>query len=249
MHIFAASKPHWFAGLETSADTFVATLNPSELVKLPGWETLRDRIHSSDTTEMDRPYMCGKRTCHARSYKMGWKTFQLAMLRDSHGTMVLDKAKAEWFLNTFDRVFPEIIEWQNEVPLVAHSAGQLRNLFGFPRRCDRIFTSGYERELISWIPQSTVGCITHKAVLKLQALIERENLKWNILNNKHDSLLLEVPDSDIATACDESKKAMAIELVGRDGVQFVMKSEVQVGKNWGSYHPEKNPAGMRGYKG
>jgi len=179
---------------------------------------------------------------------MGWRTFQLSLLKDSGGTMVLSKQDAERFLLTFDRLFPEIEEWQLEVVARARACGELRNLFNYPRHCGRIFTAGYERELISWIPQSTVGYITHKGVLKLSTLVKDKRLKWNLINNKHDSLLLEVPDEDVNDVCAESTKAMAVDLVGRDGVRFTMKSEVQTGKVWSKYHPTYNPDGMKTYK-
>ncbi len=151
LHIFGPSKPHWFNGLPCTATQYLETTDPLALSQLPGWWTLNQRIVDSDTTEPDRPYYSGKRTAHARSYKMGWKTFQLALLKDSHGTMVLTKPTAEKFLHTFDRLFPEIGEWQFEVIAMAKACGELRNLFGFPRHCGRIFTASYERELISWI--------------------------------------------------------------------------------------------------
>ena len=246
LHIFGPIKQHWFTDLPTTREDFLSATDPALLAKLPGWIELNARIADSDS-EPDRPYYSGKRTCHARSYKMGWKTFQLALLKDSHGTMVLDKLKAEGFLGMFDLRFDEIIEWQYEVPLIAKACGELRNLFDYPRRCDRIFTAGYERELISWIPQSTVGVITHKCVIATSKHIESTHRKWNIINNKHDSALVEVPDEQVNDCARFMTKAMAVELKGRDGVEFVMRSDVQVGKNWAPYSA-KNPDGMRGYK-
>lgn len=248
-HIFGRSKPQWFQGLDTPAEVFLKTTVPNELIGLPGWKQLDKTIKNSDETEPDRPYYSGKRTCHARSYKMGWNTFRLAILKDTQGTMVLDKNTAEQFLLTFDRLFPEIVEWQEEVPKLAHAKGELRNLFGYPRRCDRIFTAGYDRELISWIPQSTVGCITHKAILSANRHIEFHHKKWNIVSNKHDSAMLEVPDEEVNDAARMLTKFMAIDLVGRDGVEFTMKSDVKVGKNWANFNPKtlSNPEGMKEY--
>jgi hypothetical protein len=44
---------------------------------------------------------------------------------------------------------------------------------------------------------------------------------------------------------------LGVTLVGRDGATFTMKSEVQIGRNWGKFdkkHPEKNPGGMKDFK-
>ena len=249
LHIFGSTKPHWFEELPTPLDKFLATTNPADLVNLPGWPALSARIEASDVTEPDRPYMCGKRTAHARSYCMGARTFQEAMLKDTQGTMVLSYKQAQHFLSTFDWLFPEVIEWQTEVTLMAKACGELRNLLGFPRKCHQIFTNGYERELVSWIPQSTVGCITHEGVLKFRALKTADSRyrDWHLLNNKHDSMLLEVPDAAVAHAVDLAKTFMAVDLVGSDGVQFRMKSDVQVGKVWAPSKVKTDTLGMQKY--
>jgi len=250
LHIFGPSKPQWFDALPTAMGEFLKNTEPALLKALPGWSVLKDTIAASDS-DSDRPYFCGKKTAHARSYCMRWKTFQEAMLKETQGTLVLTKTQAEHFLNTFDSLFPEIIEWQSEVALHARVKGELRNLFGFPRRCEQIFTDGYKRELVSWIPQSTVGCITHEGVLKLRRMREKEPRKynqWSLLNQKHDSLLVEVPDCDIPDAAPIVTSLMAVDLKGRDGVEFKMKSELQVGKVWSKYDLANNPNGMKEYK-
>lgn len=240
LHLFADQNPQWFANCAPAAD-FLAAREPADLVKLAGWSDVNKRVQNTYI-----PYYIGKRTAHARSYKMGWKTFQDSVLKDSEGKLVLTPAECKRFLSMFDELFPEIGQWQNEVIFMARRDRQLANLFGYPRRFERIFTASYEREIISWIPQSTVGCLTTNAILDLDAMIKREGLRWNILNNKHDSLLLEVPDADVARAVNDSAGAiMAFELTGRDGIKFRMKSSVQVGDNWAKYNEKYNPGGMR----
>lgn len=248
LHIFGRNKPQWFSGLPKPIEAYITELSPLVLKELPGWKELNERIKDSDDTEPDRPYYSGKRTAHARSYKMGWKTFQQAVLKDTGGLLVLTPADAKRFLATFDELFPEIIEWQHEVVAEAKATGMLRNLFGFPRECAGLFTHSYERDLISWKPQSTIACITHEGVLYLNRFTREHKLDWTLLNQKHDSLLLEVPEAEAEKACEEASRSMSITLVGRDNTQFTMKSETQVGKNWGRYHATKNPDGMRTVK-
>lgn len=243
LHLFYEQYPQWFEGTPGAA-AFVNDKDPEKFTSIAGWPEVNRRI--ADTYA---PYYIGKRTAHARSYKMGWKTFQDAVLRDSEGAMVLSAKDAKRFLGMFDELFPEIIQWQNEVIFNARRDRELCNLFGYPRRFEQTFNHSYEREIVSWIPQSTVGCLTTEAILLLDEFIKKEKKPWNILNQKHDSLLLEVPDADIAEAARRSVEAIrSFELTGRDGVKFRMKSEVQVGKNWGKYHEKYNPEGMKEYK-
>lgn len=242
LHIFGRSKPHWFAGLETSAQTFLQEQSPVALAKLPGWKTLAKRIADSDS-EPDRPYYTGKRTAHARSYKMGWHTFQQAVLKDTGGLLILKRKDAEYFLSMFDTLFPEIAQWQEEVIATSKVSHVLHNLFGFPRQCEGLFNAGYERELISWIPQSTVGCITHEGVRAFTRHVRDTNKPWHLLNNKHDSYLTEVPAADGMEAATFMQSSLAVTLKGRDGIEFTMKSEVQIGRNWAN-KSDKNPEGM-----
>lgn len=243
LHLFADQYPEWFVDA-APYNHFLDAKEPSDLVKLPGWKLVDDRIKSTHD-----PYYIGKRTAHARSYKMGWVTFQRSVLKDSEGKLVLSAADAKRFLSGFDHLFPEISVWQDETVFLARKNRVLYNLFNYPREFHRIFTPSYEREIISWIPQSTVGCLSTEAILVLEKYIADNSLPWTLLNQKHDSILYEVPDADVEHAARRSVEAISsFELTGRDGVKFRMKSEVQVGSNWDEYHPTYNPEGMRKFK-
>lgn len=242
LQIFGRRKPAWFG--DKDPEVFINTLSPTSLARLDGWGGVSKTIAASDG-EPDKPYYCGKRTVHARSYRMRWRTFQLAILKDTGGTLVLTPAQAKAFLETFDKLFPEIAEWQLEVVTEARVKGVIHNLLGFPRRCNQIFNDAYERDIISWKPQSTVGCITHEGVIKIDNLRREKNLRWHLVSNKHDSMMWEVPAAEAEDCAVESQKALAVKLVGRDGVEFTMKSEVQIGENWAGWHAEKNPNGMK----
>jgi len=238
--LFAAQKPEWFKELPLSKEAYLNELDPVKLGKLEGWKTLNKAVQESGD-----PYFIGKRTCHARSYKMGWYSFIQSTLKDSHGMMVLSAAEAKRFLSMFDEMFPEIIEWQQETIAEAEATRTLRNIFGYPRHCGRIFTEGYKRELISFKPQSSVAIITHQAIRYINKHINENKKPWTLLNQKHDSILIEVPDADTVDAAAVMQKGLAAEMIGRDGVQFTMKADAQIGKNWAPFHPEKNPNGLK----
>lgn len=93
-------------------------------------------------------------------------------------------------------------------------------------------THGYIREAISWIPQSTIGCITHEAIITTQNHIEANRLDWHIISNKHDSLAVECPVDERDAAGRFLRASLAQTFVGRDAVEFTMGSEVQWGLNW-----------------
>jgi hypothetical protein len=71
--------------------------------------------------------------------------------------------------------------------------------------------------------------------------------RWRMVNNKHDSYCALVPEAEAPEAARAMNGYMAQRLVGRDGVEFTMRSEVQIGRNFKKYHKEKNPLGMKDY--
>ena len=241
LHLFADSRPEWFTDISPK-EMFLAAKEPAALRATAGWPVLKHRVETSG-----EPYDLGKRTIHAKSYKMGWHTFQENVLKMSGGKLVLSVAQAKKFLAMVDELFPELAAWQDEVIFIARRDRELRNLFGYPRRFERIFTQSYEREIISWIPQSTVGCLSTEAMLALEP--HAESRGWTLLNQKHDSLLYEVPDADVAEAAILLPKTIAsFELTGRGGEKFRMKSSVAVGENWGKWDANENPTGMKELK-
>jgi hypothetical protein len=236
MHIFIEQyKDRW--PLDGQSPAFWKSLAPEDLRAQPGWKALDKAIKNSGI-----PYKVGKMTCHASSYRMRERTFQLQALKQSHGTMVLSIDECRLFLKFFADLFPEIIEWQDEIEFTVRRDRILRNLFGFPRRFERQITDSYIREAISWIPQSTVGCITHRAVRRFNSV--RPAHIRPACNNKHDSFLSIPPDPDIKATGTLMQSALAQQLVGREGVEFTMRSDFQVGKNWGGYDEDTNPLGM-----
>lgn len=231
-------KPHTYLAMHLFPDLFklapdspFLTSEPAEFVKLPEWPALHKIVKASG-----KPYDIGKRTAHGSSYRMGPRTFRNANLKQSKGKLKLSFRECELFLYKFKVLFPEVIEWQDEIEFRIRSSRLLTNLLGFERRFMRPITDSYIREGISWIPQSTVGCITHNTVRLARAA------GYCTCSNKHDSAAVMVHRRDAGTAAAFLQTAMKQTMVGRDCL-FTMNSEVQIGRNWGA-HSETNPNGL-----
>jgi len=243
-------KAHTYIALHIFIDKFRGEFNPTRywladpkvLRALPEWKELAARI-----AESKFEYDIGKRTGHSGNYEVGPNTFRTAALKDSEGSLNLSLEEATFFLATYKQLFPEIVEWQQETKEIIRTTRLLRNLFGYPRRFERPITDSYLREAISWVPQSTVGCITHHAYAEVTDRILRERLPWRLFSNKHDSFAALVPEDHVAEAAGAMTKAINIPLVGRDGAQFTMRSEVQVGCNM-KKAGKTNPNGLKDYK-
>jgi hypothetical protein len=64
----------------------------------------------------------------------------------------------------------------------------------------------------------------------MDTYIEDNRLPWYLPNNKHDSLVAEVPDADIEPALKAMTFYLEQELCAPDGTTYVMKTESKVGK-------------------
>lgn len=243
-------KPHSYMALQIFTDMFrgehpaarYKAVDPDVFATYPEARAVLKIIKNSP-----REYDLGKRVIHAKNYDMGFRTFQINVLELSEGTVVLSAREAKEFLGIHTETFPEIVEWQAEIQGKLAAERKLRNLFGYPRRFDQLWSSELLRDAYAFIPQSTVGTITNLAYTELFHRIKKERLPWTLCNNKHDSLLLQVPDTtehrDMGIAY--CKEHLGRELISSRGEHYRMKVGISVGHNWGKYHETKNPQGMR----
>lgn len=241
MHIF---HEHWAKELSLpNIDDFLSCAIRELKDKLL-WKSLAKLIK-----DHDKYYFIGKKTCHSSNYCMKAPTFQMDVLKESEGKIVLSRAEAELFLDTYHNLFPEIKIWQAEIiKAISNFPRTIFNLFGHPRECyDNPLAGETQRDFTSWAPQSTVGCISNIAITNMRRFIFERRKNWLLLNNKHDSMLLQCPDAEVGECCAKSQEFMEQELKSPRGEEFRMRSEVSVGKNWGKKSKE-NPDGMEEYK-
>ena len=242
-------KPHSYTALQIFTEKFRGAhpasrykgVDPSTLVTYPEYDNLFKVIKGSQ-----REYDLGKRVRHARNYKMGPRTFQVNCLEMSEGSVALSFKEAKDFLSIDDEVFPEIGEWQDEIKQELLTTRTLRNLFGFPREFTGIWSESLVRDGCAFNPQSTVGCITNMAFVEISGYIKTERLPWLLLNNKHDSLLIAVPDTaeHIEHGSALLRQHLARELMSTKGEEYRMKVDISKGYNWAKYSKD-NPEGMK----
>lgn len=218
-----------------------------ELKKHPDWKRAANCIKETDGFEAARRYyFISKCCCHAGNYKIGPAELQVNLLLRSDGEVNVSRRDAEEFLVLYNqKLFPEIPIWQFRVADLVKNTKYLRNLFGYPRYFGDIFTDTYWKDALSWIPQSTVGCITHIAITRMQQYIEEAGKDWDILNNKHDSYLLQCPIDERDECANKMQEFIELDLTSSRGEKFKMKSEAQAGFNWAPWHETKNPEGMK----
>jgi len=258
-------KSHVFVGLHVFKNAWkkrvkypgmldiLCTLNPKNLKIHPYFKEVELLIKDSDNWEAkERYYFIAKMICHASNYGMKAPTFQMNVLQKSDGAVALSLQECKMFLGLYHSLFPEIEQWHAHIRKQLEQTRVLKNLFGEARRFmeptgEDLFKQGY-----AFIPQSTVGEITNRAVVFLQNQLDnggyRDNMKLDLLQNGHDSILAQCCPAYSAEACDMLKRSLEQDLVAPDGTRFKMRAEVSVGGNWGPYNEKKNPSGLKEVK-
>lgn len=238
-------KPHVFVALHLFKDVWkqecklpidnAVEMEPEDLVKQPWFKELDKLIKSSDGWSSERRYyFMAKQVCHSSNYDIKATEFSINVLKNSSGTIVLSKEQATTFLSKYHSLFPEIKEWHAKVRQQIKETKRLVNLFGFERQFNGFMSEQDYKQAFAWIPQSTVGVITHMALCDLQDYIEENGLDWDILNNKHDSYLVQCPVGQEKECAAVMQKFIERKLKAPDGTEFQMRSEASVGTNWKS---------------
>lgn len=142
-------------------------------------------------------------------------------------------------------LYPEIrnVFWK-EVKDALYQTRELNTPFGRKRQFFGRWDDKLLNEAYAYVPQSTVGDMACKAMIKLW-----KNGKWDlpekasILVNGHDSLVGQCLEKDIDECMGKLREAMMIpvEIHGRT---LRIPSDFKIGRNWSEYDKEKNPEGL-----
>lgn len=185
-------------------------------------------------------------THNSANYGIMAPTFRMNILDKSGGKIVISKEDSEKFLLVYRSLFPEIPDWNEQIKRTVQMTRMLFNLHGHPYTItDYHLEDSTMKEYIAWVPQSTVGEITRIAFSALQEYIEQEKKPWDILQDNHDSYMQQFPLTHVRDAVKKQQEYMNQKLQSPvDGAIFYMKSEVNIGFNWGS-QKQSNPLGLQ----
>lgn len=250
-------KPHTFVAMNIFQKQFAELwggeisqflgASVEDLKSVPRWKEFSALVASSDNFPSNqRYYFIGKKVVHSSNYAMGSYTFRVDLLKESGGTIVISDYEAKQFLGVYHNLFPEIeTEFHHEVRQEILRTRTLRTFQGFPRHFGQIITDKLWREAYAFIPQATVAIITAQAITKMQNWIEDTGVNWDVLNDKHDSMLTECPDDEALACAQKSREFMEQEMTSHRGEKLKMGSGVSIGKNWRAYDEKKNPEGLK----
>lgn len=240
-----------------------------DLKSLTHWKNLANLVKSSDDWSLqERYYYLAKQTEHSSNFDIQPPTFRMNVLEKSGGKIVISEDDSKKFLGVKHNLFPEIKgSYHQYVKRCARDARCLYNLHGHPFQItDFELLDSKWKELYAWIPQSTVGEITNIAYTRMFTYIIISNsantvnptcvkcpevdealqrfgatkLRCDLLANTHDSYMAQAEESQSLRVAKVMKFFIEQKFTSPiDGVPFQMRSEAQVGKNWGPRKEKK----------
>lgn len=218
-------------------------LNPAELKEVPFWNEVLSPYIKKDKIK----YFIGKKGSHSFNYDKKPNSFRFDVLKESEGKIVIPLRESERLYGVYHSIFPEIQKsFHRETDMLLRTTRILFNMFGFPREFYyEKLTDKLLREAIAWRPQSTIGCLTNIAYCQGQTYVEDNDKDWDLLNNKHDSIMIQAPPKDRDEVIALLRKTLEVTFTNDKGETFKMGTEIKVGKNWGDWHEKDNPEGMK----
>lgn len=166
---------------------------------------------------------CGKKSNHGLNYDEGYKRFALENeITEKEGKVVVD---------FYHEIYPGIGIWYKRIQDQLARNRTLVNLLGRPCRfLDRwgpdLFKAAY-----SYIPQSTVGEIVNRGMVKIYKSSERSLAEWEILRQVHDSIHFQCPDASPKSIADGIRvsKGCLSPLLTSGGRDFTIGVDCKIG--------------------
>ena len=158
----------------------------------------------------------------------------------------------EEFQTKFFRAFPGIREWQQAVARKIQTQGYLENPFGFRRTFwGRKWDDAVIRDAVAFEPQSSVGILMNRGILRLWEELE-DNEKLMLLFNLHDAVGGQIRDDLLGEYLPKVLELLTIPMqitdINGKTRDVTIPMDVEVGKNFGKWHAEKNPGGLKKWR-
>lgn len=155
----------------------------------------------------------------------------------------------EGFQNNYFTAFPAIPLWHNYVIKQIQETGTITTLFGRRRMFfGRGNDASTHRKAIAFEPQSCTGEQIDRGLH--QIWLKHKDVQ--LLNQVHDSILMQLPWKNVPEQVGEILDTMKVEIKLKGGRIFSVPLDAAGGWNWG-YHdkdnPQANPYGLMGWKG
>ena len=181
-------------------------------------------------TGIDCPRMLGKRINHASSYGMGPNKFADSCLADAG--LAITAEVATRLLDARRQLFPQVYTWQDAIADTVRRTRRLASPHGRERYFYGLIEDGTIREALSFIPQATVVDTVSAAWVALSRQ-EGYNSKYHVLQQGHDSLLIEVYPDYLGQLMTQINAAFESQTMVINGIKRLIPHDIATGPTWG----------------
>ena len=159
--------------------------------------------HTTNKTKYDKEYITFKAFAHSYHYIASEKG-QAERL----GLLIHEVSKLrKWYK---DRN-PEIAQWHRELKNQVYKRGWIENIFGYRKYVFNKDAPTLMQIMAAWEPQSTVGLVINRGMVKIDNAYTRGKLPVEILLQVHDSLAGQYPTNE-SWCKEEIKRYCEMEL-------------------------------------
>ncbi|MDP2821454.1 MAG: DNA polymerase I [Sulfuritalea sp.] len=150
----------------------------------------------------------------------------------------VDRTAAAAYMDRYFARYPGVARYMEETRAIARDKGYVETVFGRRLWLPEIRSSnagrrqGAERAAINAPMQGTAADLIKRAMLAVQDWLDAQKLRTLLVLQVHDELVLEVPESELATV----REALPTLMGGVAQLKVPLLVEVGVGANWDAAH-------------
>ena len=146
----------------------------------------------------------------------------------------ITRKEAKEFIDKYFEIYPDVQNYMKEIVQDAKHEGYVTTIMNRRRYLPEITSSNFnirsfaERTAMNTPIQGSAADIIKKAMIDLEARLEKENLRARLLLQVHDELILEAPEEEM----DILNKIVPEVMEKTVSLQVPLKVDASYGKNW-----------------
>jgi DNA polymerase-1 len=188
----------------------------------------------------------GKKVNHASAYRMGpFRAAEVVNEESDDTGIVVTPTQMKVAQGLWHQKYIGMGGWWGDVDEKITTRRELRNVYGRRRQFFGFTSDHLLKEATSWEPSSTSVEYINRGMLKVyDELVAPGAYGLELLHQNHDSILVQYKKEHRDEVLPEIKERLLSTIV-INGHELTIPVEGSVGMNWGDYHEEDNPEGLR----
>lgn len=190
---------------------------------------------------------CGKKSNHGLNYDEGF--IQFALLNE------IEQREAKRIVEMYHLIYPGIRVWYEHIKRQLQKDRSLTNFFGRKVRFLDAYGPDMFKSAYAMLPSSTQVDALNRGMVKTyhdDFITAKDQCNIDLLAQVHDSLLLQVPLDVVNSPRFKEVQDRVYNYCSPDitysGRTFKVATDSKIGMNWGGFHKDMNPKGMRDMK-